>query len=246
MELQTEINTLPEVNKQTEEAPQPEKTIYESDVDELLDSIHDEKDSFDTKIRFEDEPPEEKESEEQKEQSKKALKIIEEVNAFGAKTIVNGVDGLFAWIAGMISLDDSDKFHADAESKKDLQDILKLMMPDYKKVLPPGWQLAILAPSIYVPILKQAFDVRKTNKKLRDTQDEMQKMKADHAKELAVLKHEAELKSIKGEPIVSETDEKLFNQFTDLLSKLSPDQIAKLKLQSKEKDKKTIYKTATE
>ena len=234
MELATEVqpkNNLP--------APAPEADIYNNDVKSLFDSIQDEKEQFNTSIRFEDTPPEEEPKEEPK-SDKKVVDAIQKLNDFGASTIIKGADSLLAFIASMIAMEDPDKFHADEESKKDLTEILKLGMPDYKEVLPWWAQLAILAPTIYGPIIKSAFDARKANKKIKEQEDEITKMKLDHAKEIDRLKHEKAVTSIKAETGNIESQQAFVSMFSEFMKNMPPE-IKKQKQPAEELPK--IYNT---
>lgn len=180
-----------EITEQKDNAPD---SFYEiKTANELLSELSNNKQKFETTIKFDDTPPEASEEEKKAEQEKTQANI--NMNNLASSVLVDSGDRAIGWGLSLIALDnDIDKFCADKESRDNLKELVRAMMPKNMTVIPPWVQLVIMFPLIYGPKLKQAMELRKLNKENREHKKEIDRLK----RQLEIQNLRTEAEKIKG------------------------------------------------
>lgn len=170
---------------------EPTVDIYkETSADDLLKELSQDKQKFETSTEFKEESlPAAEPSEAEKKAIEEKKKNTIELNQLASSVIVDSADRLIGWSCSLIALDDAiDEYCADKESKENMKQLVRAMLPKDMVAMPPWLQLIIMLPLIYGPAYKNAFKNRKENKELKE-----------HKNELKRLQRQKEIKDIKEE-----------------------------------------------
>ena len=109
-----------------------------------------------------------------------STKQIDQINRTVVESLVEVADNSLAFAASIYARAENDKkYHAPKESRKNIAELIRQLMPKAKVGIPLGVALIIAILAAYVPIFKIAYDDRRANEIIQAQKVENEKLQQE-------------------------------------------------------------------